>query len=83
MTTEIHNLIGGEWTGDAEHERRNPARPDELVAVSPRSEAADIEAAVSAAVDAQPAWAALPAARTRRDPAGRRRPAAAAPAGGR
>lgn len=60
MTTQIRNLIGGQWTGDAEHERRNPARPNEVVAVSPRSDAEAVDAAVGAAVEAQSGWAALP-----------------------
>ena len=30
MTKTAHNLIGGEWTGSPEVERRNPARPGEV-----------------------------------------------------
>lgn len=61
MTIQVHNLVGGEWVGDAEHERRNPARADEVVAVSPRSDQSAVAAAVAAAGEAQPGWAALPA----------------------
>jgi alpha-ketoglutaric semialdehyde dehydrogenase len=61
VTTQVHNLVGGDWIGDAEHERRNPANATEVVAISPRSEASAVDAAVTAAVDAQPAWASLPA----------------------
>ncbi len=60
MTTQVHNLVNGEWTGGADHERRNPASADEVVAIAPRSEASAVDEAVSAAVQAQPGWAALP-----------------------
>ena len=39
----------------------NPARPGELAALSPSGTAADVDAAITAATAAQPAWAALPA----------------------
>ena len=39
----------------------NPARPGELAALSPSGTAADVDAAITAAAAAQPAWAALPA----------------------
>jgi acyl-CoA reductase-like NAD-dependent aldehyde dehydrogenase len=55
------HLINGEWLGEADTERMNPARPGELAALSPRGTAADTDAASSAAAAAQPAWAALPA----------------------
>ncbi|WP_442545912.1 aldehyde dehydrogenase family protein [Arthrobacter sp. KN11-1C] len=55
------HLINGEWTGEPEIKRINPARPDELAALSPRGTAEDVDAAITAAVAAQPAWAALPA----------------------
>jgi acyl-CoA reductase-like NAD-dependent aldehyde dehydrogenase len=61
VTKTAHNLIGGEWTGSPEVERRNPARPGEVAVLAPSSSAADVDAAVSAAADAQPGWAALPA----------------------
>lgn len=57
----ISNLIGGkDFPGDG-YERRNPADPSDLVSVSPASGADAVDAAVTAACDAQPGWAALPA----------------------
>ncbi len=56
--TQIQNLIDGAWTGAAQVERRNPANPSEIVAVTPSSSATDVDAAVAAALDAQTAWAA-------------------------
>jgi aldehyde dehydrogenase (NAD+) len=61
VTTQVRNLVGGEWTGEPQQERRNPAAPDEVVAMSPTSDATAAADAVSAAVAAQPAWAATPA----------------------
>ena len=55
------HLINGEWLGEADTERMNPARPGELAVLSPSGTAADVDAAISAATAAQPAWAALPA----------------------
>ncbi|ABK02470.1 aldehyde dehydrogenase [Arthrobacter sp. FB24] len=55
------HLINGEWLGQADTERFNPASPDELAALSPSGTAADVDAAIAAATAAQPAWAALPA----------------------
>ncbi|MFP3463684.1 aldehyde dehydrogenase family protein [Arthrobacter globiformis] len=55
------HLINGEWLGEADTERLNPARPAELAALSPSGTAADTDAAVSAAAAAQPGWATLPA----------------------
>ena len=55
------HLINGEWLGEADTERMNPARPGELAALSPSGTVADLDAAISAAAAAQPAWAALPA----------------------
>lgn len=53
------NLIGGAWSGDPSVERRNPANPDDIVAVAPTASAADVHDAVAAASAAQPGWAAL------------------------
>src|SRR6478609_7994941 len=61
MTTTVHNLIDGQWVGDPQAERRNPARPDELVSVAPSSGTDAVDAAVVAAGQAQRAWAATPA----------------------
>ncbi|WP_255767742.1 aldehyde dehydrogenase family protein [Pseudarthrobacter sulfonivorans] len=55
------HLINGEWLGEADTERLNPARPGELAALSPSGTAADVDAAITAAAAAQPGWAALPA----------------------
>ncbi|WAH97146.1 aldehyde dehydrogenase family protein [Arthrobacter sp. MMS18-M83] len=55
------HLINGEWCGEPETQRINPARPDELASLSPSGTAADVDAAITAAAAAQPAWAALPA----------------------
>ncbi|HSE70093.1 MAG TPA: aldehyde dehydrogenase family protein, partial [Nocardioidaceae bacterium] len=57
--TNVLNLIAGEWVGEAATERRNPARPDEVVATAPASTAHDVEEAVAAAATAQRGWAAL------------------------
>lgn len=55
------NLINGQWLGEGDTERMNPARPGELAALSPSGTAEDVDAAISAATAAQPAWAAMPA----------------------
>ncbi len=59
MASLAKNLIDGQWVGDPTIERRNPADPSQTVAVSPASTSGDIDAALSAAEQAQPAWAAL------------------------
>ncbi|MFJ4208462.1 aldehyde dehydrogenase family protein [Paenarthrobacter sp. NPDC089675] len=60
-TITAQHLINGQWLGAATTERMNPARPGELAALSPSGTAEDVDAAISAAAAAQPAWAALPA----------------------
>lgn len=55
------HLINGEWLGEADTQRMNPARPGELAALSPSGTAADTDAAITAAAAAQRAWAAMPA----------------------
>ncbi len=60
-TPTAQHLINGQWLGDADTPRWNPARPGELAAYSPAGSAAEVDAAVTAAVEAQPAWASLPA----------------------
>ncbi|BCW66095.1 aldehyde dehydrogenase [Arthrobacter sp. NicSoilB4] len=55
------HLINGEWLGEADTERMNPAHPGQLAALSPSGTAADVDAAITAAAAAQPAWASLPA----------------------
>lgn len=58
MTNALH-LIDGAWTGEPTFERRNPARPDDVVAVAASGTAADVDTAVAAAAEAQKGWAAL------------------------
>jgi len=60
MTTNVLNLIDGQWVGEPETEHRNPARPDQIVSISPRSSEASVDAALVAAELAQPGWAAMP-----------------------
>src|SRR5215210_4210554 len=59
------NFIAGEWrpsaAGDT-YERRNPARPDEVVGEFPSSTREDVALAVQAAEDARGDWAGGPAA---------------------
>ena len=58
------NLIGGQWRPSASgktYEKRNPARPSEVVGVFPLSDESDADAAVAAATEAFPGWAGLPA----------------------
>ncbi|MFJ6079271.1 aldehyde dehydrogenase family protein [Pseudarthrobacter sp. NPDC092419] len=60
-TATAQHLINGTWCGQAATRRMNPAQPDQMVASSPSGTAEDVAAAIAAAVEAQPAWAALPA----------------------
>jgi aldehyde dehydrogenase (NAD+) len=56
--------VGGEWRGansGETYEKRNPMRPDEVVAEVPACGESDVDAAVAAAAEAFPAWAATPA----------------------
>ncbi len=52
----VRHLIGGEWTGAPGAERRNPARPDEVVSEFPAGTAEDVDAAITAAQQAYPGW---------------------------
>jgi aldehyde dehydrogenase (NAD+) len=54
---QIRHLIGGEWVGDPDTERRNPF-DDSPVAVVTTGDATTVADAVSAAQAAQPGWAA-------------------------
>ncbi|MFN8187157.1 MAG: aldehyde dehydrogenase family protein [Gaiellales bacterium] len=54
--TLVRHLIGGEWRGEPAGERRNPARPDEVVAMIAGGSAEDALAAIEAAEQAFPAW---------------------------
>jgi len=59
------NYVGGEWSPSRSgrtYEKRNPARPSELIGEFPASGAEDVDAAVGAAAAAYPAWSRLPAA---------------------
>ena len=63
--TEVHgNYIGGAFqtpkAGDR-YERRSPSAPDQIVGCFASSTAADVAEAVSAAAEAQTAWASTPA----------------------
>ncbi|MEU8825008.1 aldehyde dehydrogenase family protein [Streptomyces sp. NPDC048636] len=60
-TLRVGNLIAGRRLPGEGSERRNPADPTDLVAVTPSSGGDEVAAAVGAAADAQPGWAALPA----------------------
>ncbi len=61
QTITAQHLINGQWLGDADTQRMNPARPGEVAALSPSGTVQDVDAAITAAVAAQPSWAALPA----------------------
>ncbi|HEY8200378.1 MAG TPA: aldehyde dehydrogenase family protein [Actinomycetota bacterium] len=70
MTRELRNYlrnyIGGKWLDSASGEQLesvNPARRSDVVAVFPRSGAADVAAAVDAAAAAYPAWLRTPVPR--------------------
>src|SRR3954449_13421786 len=60
------NFIAGEWrpsaAGDT-YDKRNPARPDEVVGEFPSSTREDVDLAVQAADDARRQWAGGPAAK--------------------
>ena len=63
MTDVVHEqlLIGGKWVDAAdEFPVFNPARPDEIAGYAPLGTAAHAQAAVEAAREAQPDWAATP-----------------------
>jgi acyl-CoA reductase-like NAD-dependent aldehyde dehydrogenase len=58
------NYVGGEWresVSGATYEKRNPWHPSEVVGVYPASDTDDARAAIDAAREAAPGWAALPA----------------------
>ena len=60
----LGNYIGGEWRGARSgetYEKRNPMRPDEVVAEVPACDESDVDAAVAVAQEAAPSWAATPA----------------------
>src|SRR3954453_1151898 len=60
------NYIAGEWrpsTGGDTYEKRNPARPEEVVGEFPSSTREDVDLAVQAAGDAQREWGRAPIGR--------------------
>ena len=60
------NYVAGEWRPSVSgktYEKRNPARPSELVGEFPASGEEDVNAAVEAAAAAFPEWARMPPAR--------------------
>ncbi|MCS7006387.1 MAG: aldehyde dehydrogenase family protein [Gaiellaceae bacterium] len=64
-TRPARNYVGGEWSESASgetYEKLNPWRPSERTGVYQASSAEDVEAAIAAAREAFPTWAALPAA---------------------
>ena len=61
VTTEVRHRIGGHWVGEPIEERRNPARPDEVVVTFPAGTVTEVEQAVAAATDASVGWARTPA----------------------
>ena len=59
------NFVGGTWAESASgetYEKHGPWRPSEPIGAFPASGEADVDRAVTAAKDAFPAWAGLPAA---------------------
>ncbi|WP_267643371.1 aldehyde dehydrogenase family protein [Haloarchaeobius amylolyticus] len=64
MPETVGNFVSGEWTVSETGETfvvENPADPDDVVAHFQQSSAADTEAAIEAAADAQAEWADMPA----------------------
>jgi alpha-ketoglutaric semialdehyde dehydrogenase len=62
---EAANYVGGAWAparSGRTYEKRNPARPSELVGAFPSSGEEDVNAAVDAAAEAFPGWSSTPAA---------------------
>jgi aldehyde dehydrogenase (NAD+) len=62
MTTAYTNIIAGQRTpasSGATIEVRNPADTDEVIGLAPASTVEDARAAIAAAKEAQPAWAAM------------------------
>jgi acyl-CoA reductase-like NAD-dependent aldehyde dehydrogenase len=60
----FQNFIAGEWRASASGETfssTNPANTSEVIGNFQKSSSADLENAVAAAQEAQPAWAAMPA----------------------
>jgi aldehyde dehydrogenase (NAD+) len=60
-TITVKHLIGGEWAGKPDRERRNPARPGDVVAEMPAGGPQEVAAAVTAAQSALTTWRRVPA----------------------
>ena len=60
-TAEVRHLIGGEWVGEPTQERRNPARPAEVVAQIVSGGEQEVDAALTAAESAAREWRDTPA----------------------
>ena len=59
------NYVGGSWEPSSSgrtYEKRNPARPSEVIGEFPASSEDDVNAAVAAAAEAFPGWSRMPAA---------------------
>src|SRR5436853_1868354 len=62
MTVSIQHRIGGQWQDSAAvRDDRNPARPEEVVALVPSGDQATAHAALDAARSALGGWARTPA----------------------
>lgn len=64
MPLECRNYIDGQWVQSVSgrtYENRNPANPDELIAIHQKSNAEDVDRAMKAARAAQKQWALVPA----------------------
>lgn len=59
MSQIQQNFVAGRWqVGDSVTENRNPARPDDLIGLYAKAGRDTVNAAIRAAAEAQPAWAA-------------------------
>ncbi|HVQ91196.1 MAG TPA: aldehyde dehydrogenase family protein [Mycobacteriales bacterium] len=58
-TAMLYHRIGADLLGDPAAERTNPARPRQVVAVTPEGDSSTVDDAVMAARAAQPGWAGL------------------------
>jgi len=57
MSKIFNNLIGGEWVASAEVSRNiNPSNNDDVIGEYSQADATQVDAAVSAAKAAAPAW---------------------------
>lgn len=59
-TIEVRNLIAGDWVGQPEVDRRNPADPSDVVSLTTKGDQGTVADAVAAGVDAQRSWGRLP-----------------------